>query len=82
MNSQLIKRKSTRGYDSNIRTDDNGDEYDYYNLDNVISSEGNTITETKEDGTQVTYTCKNTKANEDDEDDFSFVDGNGNLFPY
>ena len=76
------KHTLTRGYDSNIRTDDNGDEYDYYNLDNVISSEGNTITETKEDGTQVTYTCKNTKANEDDEDDFSFVDGNGNLFPY
>ena len=76
------KHTLTRGYDSNIRTDDNGDEYDYYNLDNVISSEGNTITETKEDGTQVTYTCKNTSANEDDEADFSFVDGNGNLFPY
>ena len=76
------KHTLTRGYDSSIYTDDNGDEYDHYNLDNVISSEGNTITETKEDGTQVTYTCKNTKANEDDEDDFSFVDGNGNLFPY
>lgn len=76
------KHTLTRGYDSSIYTDDNGDEYDYYNLGKVISSEGNTITETKEDGTQVTYTCKNTKANEDDEDDFSFVDGNGNLFPY
>lgn len=76
------KHTLTQGCDSNIRIDDNGDEYDYYNLDNVIYSEGNTITETKEDGTQVTYTCKNTKANEDDEDDFSFVDGNGNLFPY
>ena len=76
------KHTLTRGYDISIYTDDNGDEYDYYNLGKVISSEGNTITETKEDGTQVTYTCKNTKANEDDEDDFSFVDGNGNLFPY
>ena len=76
------KHTLTRGYDSNIRTDDNGDEYDYYNLDNVISSEGNIITETKEDGTQVTYTCKDTSANEDDEADFSFVDGDGNLFPY
>lgn len=76
------KHTLTRGYDSNIRTDDNGDEYDYYNLDNVISSEGNTITETKEDGTQVTYTCKNTKANEDDEDNFSFVDSDGNHFDY
>ena len=76
------KHTLTQGYDSSIYTDNNGDEYDHYNLDNVISSEGNTITETKEDGTQVTYTCKNTKANEDDEDDFSFVDGNGNLFPY
>ena len=76
------KHTLTRGYDSSIYTDDNGDEYDYYNLGKVISSEGNTITETKEDGTKVTYTCKNTKANEDDEDDFSFVDGNGNLFPY
>ena len=76
------KHTLTRGYDSSIYTDDNGDEYDYYNLGKVISSEGNTITETKEDGTQVTYTCKNTSANEDDEDDFSFVDGDGNLFPY
>ena len=76
------KHTLTQGYDSSIYTDDNGDEYDHYNLDNVISSEGNTITETKEDGTQVTYTCKNTKANEDDEDDFSFVDGDGNSFPY
>lgn len=76
------KHTLTQGYDSSIYTDNNGDEYDHYNLDNVISSEGNTITETKEDGTQVTYTCKNTKANEDDEDDFSFVDGDGNLFPY
>lgn len=76
------KHTLTQGCDSNIRIDDNGDEYDYYNLDNVIYSEGNTITETKEDGTKVTYTCKNTKANEDDEDDFSFVDGDGNLFPY
>lgn len=76
------KHTLTRGYDSSIYTDDNGDEYDHYYLDNVISSEGNTITETKEDGTKVTYTCKNTKANEDDEDDFSFVDGDGNLFPY
>lgn len=76
------KHTLNKGYDSSIYTDDNGDEYDHYNLDKVISSEGNTITETKEDGTQVTYTCKNTKANEDDEDDFSFVDGDGNLFPY
>lgn len=76
------KHTLTRGYDSSIYTDDNGDEYDHYNLGNVIYSEGNTITETKEDGTKVTYTCKNTKANEDDEDDFSFVDGDGNLFPY
>ena len=76
------KHTLTQGYDSSIYTDDNGDEYDHYYLDNVISSEGNTITETKEDGTKVTYTCKNTKANEDDEDDFSFVDGDGNLFPY
>ena len=76
------KHTLTRGYDSNIRTDDNGDEYDYYNLDNVISSEGNTITETKEDGTKVTYTCKNTKANEDDEDNFSFVDSDGNHFDH
>lgn len=76
------KHTLTQGCDSNIRIDDNGDEYDYYNLDNVIYSEGNTITETKEDGTKVTYICKNTKADEDDEDDFSFVDGDGNLFPY
>ena len=76
------KHTLTQGYDSSIYTDDNGDEYDHYYLDNVISSEGNTITETKEDGTKVTYTCKNTKANDDDEDDFSFVDGDGNLFPY
>ena len=76
------KHTLTRGYDSYLNTDNNGDEYDYYYLDNVIYSEGNTITETKEDGTKVTYTCKNTKANEDDEDDFSFVDGDGNLFPY
>ena len=76
------KHTLTQGYDSSIYTDDNGDEYDHYYLDNVISSEGNTITETKEDGTKVTYTCKNTKANEDDEDGFSFVDGDGNSFPY
>lgn len=76
------KHTLTQGYDSSIYTDGNGDEYDHYNLDKVISSEGNTITETKGDGTKVTYTCKNTKANEDDEDDFSFVDGDGNLFPY
>lgn len=76
------KHTLTQGCDSNIRTDNNGDEYDHYNLDNVIYSEGNIITETKEDGTQVTYTCKNAKANEDDEDDFSFVDGDGNSFPY
>lgn len=76
------KHTLTQGCDSNIRIDDNGDEYDYYNLDNVIYSEGNTITETKEDGTKVTYTCKNTKADEDGEDGFSFVDGDGNSFPY
>lgn len=76
------KHTLTQGCDSNIRIDDNGDEYDYYNLDNVIYSEGNTITETKEDGTKVTYICKDTSANEDDEADFSFVDGDGNLFPY
>lgn len=76
------KHTLTQGCDSNIRTDNNGDEYDHYNLDNVIYSEGNIITETKEDGTQVTYTCKDTSANEDDEADFSFVDGDGNLFPY
>ena len=76
------KHTLTRGYDSYLNTDNNGDEYDYYYLGEVIYSEGNTITETKEDGTQVTYTCKNTSANEDDEDDFSFVDGDGNLFPY
>ena len=76
------KHTLTQGYDSSIYTDDNGDEYDHYNLSNVIYSEGNIITETKEDGTKVTYTCKNTKANEDDEDDFSFVDGDGNSFPY
>lgn len=76
------KHTLTQGYDSSIYTDDNGDEYDHYNLDKVISSEGNTITETKKDGTQVTYTCKNTKANEDDEDNFSFVDGDGNRFNY
>lgn len=76
------KHTLTQGYDSSIYTDGNGDEYDHYNLDKVISSEGNTITETKGDGTKVTYTCKNAKANEDDEDDFSFVDGDGNLFPY
>ena len=76
------KHTLTQGCDSNIRIDDNGDEYDYYNLDNVIYSEGNTITETKEDGTKVTYICKNTKADEDDEDNFSFVDSNGNHFDY
>ena len=76
------KHTLTQGYDSYIDTDDNGDEYDYYYLSNVIYSEGNTITETKEDGTQVTYTCKNTKENEDDEDNFRFVDGDGNSFPY
>ena len=76
------KHTLTRGYDSYLNTDNNGDEYDYYYLGEVIYSEGNTITETKEDGTQVTYTCKNTSANEDDEADFSFVDGDGNLFPY
>ena len=76
------KHTLTRGYDSHLNTDNNGDEYDHYYLSNVIYSEGNTITETKEDGTQVTYTCKNTSANEDDEADFSFVDGDGNLFPY
>lgn len=76
------KHTLTRGYDSHLNIDNNGDEYDHYYLSNVIYSEGNTITETKEDGTQVTYTCKNTSANEDDEADFSFVDGDGNLFPY
>lgn len=76
------KHTLTQGYDSYLNTDNNGDEYDYYYLDNVIYSEGNIITETKEDGTQVTYTCKDTSANEDDEADFSFVDGDGNLFPY
>jgi len=76
------KHTLTQGYDSSIYTDDNGDEYDHYNLGKVIYSEGNIITETKEDGTQVTYTCKNTKADEDGEDGFSFVDGDGNLFPY
>ena len=76
------KHTLTQGYDSSIYTDDNGDEYDQYYLSKVIYSEGNTITETKEDGTKITYTCKNTKANEDEEDDFSFVDGNGNSFPY
>lgn len=76
------KHTLTRGYDSYLNTDNNGDEYDYYYLGNVIYSEGNIITETKEDGTQVTYTCKDTSANEDDEADFSFVDGDGNLFPY
>ena len=76
------KHTLAQGYDSYIDTDDNGDEYDYYYLSNVIYSEGNTITETKEDGTQVTYTCKNTKENEDDEDNFRFVDGDGNSFPY
>lgn len=76
------KHTLTRGYDSYLNTDNNGDEYDYYYLDNVIYSEGNIITETKEDGTKVTYTCKDTSANEDDEADFSFVDGDGNLFPY
>lgn len=76
------KHTLTQGCDSNIRIDDNGDEYDYYNLDNVIYSEGNIITETKEDGTKVTYICKNTKADEDGEDGFSFVDGDGNSFPY
>lgn len=76
------KHTLTQGYDSSIYTDNNGDEYDHYNLGNVIYSEGNTITETKEDGTKVTYTCKNTKADEDGEDGFSFVDGDGNLFPY
>lgn len=54
------KHTLTQGCDSNIRIDDNGDEYDYYNLDNVIYSEGNIITETKEDGTKVTYICKKT----------------------
>ena len=76
------KHTLTQVCDSNIRIDDNGDEYDYYNLDNVIYSEGNIITETKEDGTKVTYICKNTKADEDGEDGFSFVDGDGNSFPY
>ena len=76
------KHTLAQGYDSYIDTDNNGDEYDHYYLSNVIYSEGNTITETKEDGTQVTYTCKNTKENEDDEDNFSFVDGDGNSFPY
>lgn len=76
------KHTLTQGYDSSIYNDDNGDEYDHYNLGKVIYSEGNIITETKEDGTQVTYTCKNTKADEDGEDGFSFVDGDGNLFPY
>lgn len=76
------KHTLSQGYDSYIRTDYNGDKYDHYYLDKVIYSEGNTITETKEDGTKVTYTCKNTKANEDDEDDFRFVDGDRNLFPY
>lgn len=76
------KHTLAQGYDSYIDTDDNGDEYDHYYLSNVIYSEGNTITETKEDGTQVTYICKNTKENEDDEDNFSFVDGDGNSFPY
>ena len=76
------KHTLAQGYDSYIDTDDNGDEYDYYYLSNVIYSEGNTITETKEDGTLVTYTCKNTKENEDDEDNFRFVDGDGNSFPY
>lgn len=76
------KHTLTRGYDSYLNTDNNGDEYDYYYLDNVIYSEGNTITETKEDGTKVTYICKNTKADEDGEDGFSFVDGDGNSFPY
>lgn len=76
------KHTLTQGCDSSIYTDDNGDEYDHYYLDNVISSEGNTITETKEDGTKVTYICKNTKADEDGEDGFSFVDGDGNSFPY
>lgn len=76
------KHTLTRGYDSYLNTDNNGDEYDHYYLSNVIYSEGNTITETKEDGTKVTYICKNTSANEDDEADFSFVDGDGNLFPY
>ena len=76
------KHTLAQGYDSYIDTDNNGDEYDYYYLSNVIYSEGNTITETKEDGTQVTYTCKNTKENEDDEDNFRFVDGDGNSFPY
>ncbi len=76
------KHTLTQGNDSDIDTDDNGDEYDYYYLGYVIYSEGNTITETKEDGTQVTYTCKNTNADEDDEDNFNFVDGDGNSFPY
>ena len=76
------KHTLAQGYDSSIYTDNNGDEYDHYYLSNVIYSEGNTITETKEDGTQVTYTCKNTKENENDEDNFSFVDGDGNSFPY
>ena len=76
------KHTLAQGYDSYLNTDNNGDEYDYYYLGNVIYSEGNIITETKEDGTQVTYTCKDTSANEDDEADFSFVDGDGNLFPY
>lgn len=76
------KHTLTRGYDSNIRTDDNGEAYDHYNFWNVIYSEGNTLTVTKKGETPVTYTCKNTKANEDDEDNFSFVDSNGNHFDY
>ena len=76
------KHTLTQGYDSYIRTDDNSDEYDHYNFWNVIYSEGNTLTVTKKGGTPVTYTCKNTKANEDDEDNFSFVDSDGNHFDY
>lgn len=76
------KHTLTRGYDSYLNTDNNGDEYDHYDFWNVIYSEGNTLTVTKKDGTQVTYTCKNTKADEDDEDNFSFVDSDGNRFNY
>lgn len=72
----------TQGYDSYIRTDDNGEAYDHYNFWNVIYSEGNTLTVTKKGETPVTYTCKNTKANEDDEDNFSFVDSDGNHFDH
>ena len=55
------KHTLTQGYDSSIYTDDNGDEYDHYNLDKVISSEGNTITETKEDGHRLHTPAKTPK---------------------